>query len=146
VIRPRILLLDEPLSNLDAKLRDDMRIEIREIQKRLDITTVFVTHDQVEALTMCDVVGVMDSGKLAQLGSPEEIYEKPSSLFVAKFVGRANVHNCEIVDENVCRLGSGTYRCNTHGKSRGSGQIAIRPHRINLTPNRDRNLVSVVTN
>jgi putative spermidine/putrescine transport system ATP-binding protein len=146
VIRPRILLLDEPLSNLDAKLRDDMRIEIREIQKRLDITTVFVTHDQVEALTMCDVVGVMDSGKLAQLGSPEEIYEKPSSLFVAKFVGRANVHNCEIVDENVCRLGSGTYRCNTHGKSRGSGQIAIRPHRINLTPNRDRNLVSVITN
>ncbi|WP_112590057.1 ABC transporter ATP-binding protein [Ochrobactrum sp. 3-3] len=146
VIRPRILLLDEPLSNLDAKLRDDMRIEIREIQKRLDITTVFVTHDQVEALTMCDVVGVMDSGKLAQLGSPEEIYEKPSSLFVAKFVGRANVHDCEIVDENVCRLGSAAYRCNTHGKSRGSGQIAIRPHRINLTPNRDRNLVSVVTN
>ncbi|MGU3401127.1 ABC transporter ATP-binding protein [Brucellaceae bacterium D45D] len=146
VIRPRILLLDEPLSNLDAKLRDEMRIEIREIQKRLDITTVFVTHDQVEALTMCDVVGVMDSGKLAQLGSPNEIYEKPASLFVAKFVGRANVHDCDIVDENLCRMGSATYRCNTHGKSSGVGQIAIRPHRINLTPNRDRSLLSVTTN
>lgn len=146
VIRPRLLLLDEPLSNLDAKLRDEMRIEIREIQQRLDITTVFVTHDQVEALTMCDVVGVMDSGKLAQLGSPNEIYEKPASLFVAKFVGRANVHDCDIVEENLCRLGSATYRCNTHGKTSGTGQIAIRPHRINLTPNRDRSLVSVTTN
>ena len=70
VIRPRILLLDEPLSNLDAKLRDKMRLEIRDIQQRLGITTVFVTHDQVEALTMCDVVGVMAGGRLAQLGTP----------------------------------------------------------------------------
>ena len=70
VIRPRILLLDEPLSNLDAKLRDEMRLEIRDIQQRLGITTVFVTHDQVEALTMCDVVGVMAGGRLAQLGTP----------------------------------------------------------------------------
>ena len=73
VIRPRILLLDEPLSNLDAKLRDEMRLEIRDIQQRLGITTVFVTHDQVEALTMCDVVGVMAGGRLAQLGTPQDI-------------------------------------------------------------------------
>lgn len=146
VIRPRILLLDEPLSNLDAKLRDDMRIEIREIQQRMNITTVFVTHDQVEALTMCDVVGVMNNGKLAQLGTPEEIYERPSSLFVAEFVGRANVHECQIISENICRLGDSTYRCNSHGTATGNGQIAIRPHRISLTPNRDQTLISVTTN
>lgn len=146
VIRPRILLLDEPLSNLDAKLRDDMRIEIREIQQRMNITTVFVTHDQVEALTMCDVVGVMHNGKLAQLGTPEEIYERPSSLFVAEFVGRANVHICQIIAENTCRLGDNVYRCNTHGATSGEGQIAIRPHRISLTPNRDQSLISVTTN
>lgn len=146
VIRPRILLLDEPLSNLDAKLRDDMRIEIREIQQRMNITTVFVTHDQVEALTMCDVVGVMNNGKLAQLGTPEEIYERPSSLFVAEFVGRANVQVCQIIGENMCRMGESTYHCNSHGAVSGSGQIAIRPHRISLTPNRDQSLISVTTN
>ncbi len=146
VIRPRLLLLDEPLSNLDAKLRDDMRIEIREIQQRLNITTVFVTHDQVEALTMCDVVGVMNSGKLVQLGSPEQIYEKPASLFVAEFVGRANVQECEIISEDMCRLGAATYRCNTHGAASGTARLAIRPHRIVLTPNRDRALVSTLTN
>src|SRR5690606_25665801 len=80
VIEPRLLLLDEPLSNLDAKLRDEMRVEIREIQQRLGITAVLVTHDQVEALTMCDRVAVMNSGQIMQIGSPTEIYENPSSL------------------------------------------------------------------
>lgn len=146
VIRPRLLLLDEPLSNLDAKLRDDMRIEIREIQQRMNITTVFVTHDQVEALTMCDLVGVMNNGKLVQLGTPKQIYEKPASLFVAEFVGRANVQECEILGLDMCRLGTAVYRCNTHGASTGSAKLAIRPHRISLTPNRDRALVSTLTN
>jgi putative spermidine/putrescine transport system ATP-binding protein len=146
VIRPRILLLDEPLSNLDAKLRDDMRIEIREIQKRLSITTVFVTHDQVEALTMCDVVGVMAGGKLAQLGTPAEIYEKPASLFVAEFVGRANVIDCEIVGRDQARIGDLVYRCDTKGLSCGKAKAAIRPHRVSLTPDRDRALVSNATN
>ncbi|WP_082496692.1 ABC transporter ATP-binding protein [Aminobacter sp. DSM 101952] len=146
VIRPRILLLDEPLSNLDAKLRDDMRIEIREIQKRLSITTVFVTHDQVEALTMCDVVGVMAGGRLAQLGTPSEIYEKPASLFVAEFVGRANVIDCEIVGRDQARIGDQVYRSDTKGLSGGKAKAAIRPHRISLTPDRDRALVGNATN
>ena len=146
VIRPRILLLDEPLSNLDAKLRDEMRIEIREIQQRLQITTVFVTHDQVEALTMCDVVGVMHKGRLAQLGTPEDIYERPESLFVAEFVGRANVVACQIEGKDRVRLGSSTFICDTKGATSGSAKAAIRPHRVQLTPDRDRSLVSVATN
>src|SRR5947207_1686216 len=91
VIRPSILLLDEPLSNLDAKLRDEMRDEIRDIQRRLGITAIFVTHDQVEALTMCDSVVVMNYGKLEQAGTPVELYEKPKTAFVASFVGRTNL-------------------------------------------------------
>jgi putative spermidine/putrescine transport system ATP-binding protein len=146
VIRPRILLLDEPLSNLDAKLRDDMRVEIREIQQRLSITTVFVTHDQVEALTMCDLVGVMSSGKLAQLAAPEEIYERPRSLFVAEFVGRANVLPCEFVARNQVRLGEAVYGCTSNMIKQGAAKLAIRPHRISLTPHRDRSLVSMTTN
>ena len=146
VIRPRILLLDEPLSNLDAKLRDEMRVEIREIQQRLSITTVFVTHDQVEALTMCDCVGVMSGGKLAQLGSPEDIYERPANLFVADFVGRANALEGKIEDVDTVRFGDGVYKCDTHGARNGKATIVIRPHRVHVTPNRDRTLVSVVTN
>jgi putative spermidine/putrescine transport system ATP-binding protein len=91
VIRPSVLLLDESLSNLDAKLRDAMRHEIRSIQRSLEITTLFVTHDQVEALTMCDRIAVMDRGRIVQVGTPEEIYEAPATRFVADFVGRSNV-------------------------------------------------------
>jgi putative spermidine/putrescine transport system ATP-binding protein len=91
VIEPSVLLLDESLSNLDAKLRDAMRHEIRSIQRSLGITTLFVTHDQVEALTMCDRIAVMHRGRIAQIGSAEEIYERPATRFVAEFVGRANV-------------------------------------------------------
>ncbi|WP_199770971.1 ABC transporter ATP-binding protein [Achromobacter sp. AONIH1] len=146
VIRPRILLLDEPLSNLDAKLRDEMRLEIRDIQQRLGITTVFVTHDQVEALTMCDVVGVMAGGRLAQLGTPQDIYERPATLFVADFVGRTNVLDGQIEADGAVRLGAGLYRCDTRGLRRGKAKIVIRPHRIHVTSDRDRSLVSVVTN
>lgn len=146
VIRPRLLLLDEPLSNLDAKLRDDMRIEIREIQQRLQITTVFVTHDQVEALTMCDLVGVMHRGKLAQLGTPEDIYERPENLFVADFVGRTNIIDCEIEAADRVRIGGTVYPCKTRGLTKGKAKAAIRPHRISLTPSRDRSLVSIATN
>ncbi|HSV82227.1 MAG TPA: ABC transporter ATP-binding protein [Ramlibacter sp.] len=91
VIRPSVLLLDESLSNLDAKLRDVLRHEIRDIQRTLGITTLFVTHDQVEALTMCDRVAVMEQGRIAQVGTPTEIYEKPATRFVAGFVGRGNL-------------------------------------------------------
>ncbi|MEZ2408326.1 ABC transporter ATP-binding protein [Bosea sp. RCC_152_1] len=90
VIHPSVLLLDESLSNLDAKLRDAMRHEIRSIQRSLGITTLFVTHDQVEALTMCDRIAVMHRGRIAQIGTAEDIYERPATRFVAEFVGRAN--------------------------------------------------------
>jgi iron(III) transport system ATP-binding protein len=91
VAEPEVLLLDEPLSNLDAKLREQMRQEIREIQQRLGITTLYVTHDQVEALAISDIVGVMSGGKIVDFGSPQRIYRAPKSKFVAQFIGLANV-------------------------------------------------------
>ena len=90
VKEPRVLLLDEPLSNLDAKLREETRFELRELVKRLGITTLYVTHDQLEALTMSDVVAVMEEGRIAQQGSPVEIYQSPQDRFVANFIGLTN--------------------------------------------------------
>ena len=91
VMRPRLLLLDEPLSNLDAALREEMRGEIKEIQRKTGITIVNVTHDRHEAMTMSDKVAIMDSGRLIQFGTPRELYEHPVNTFVAKFLGSANV-------------------------------------------------------
>ena len=88
---PTVLLFDEPLSNLDAKLRTEMRVELRELQRRLDITSVYVTHDQEEALAISDRVIVMNQGRIEQIGSPEAIYNRPKSIFVADFVGAANL-------------------------------------------------------
>src|SRR3954447_14384010 len=90
VIRPTVLLLHEPLSNLDLKLREEMRVEIAGLQRRLGITTVFVTHDQGEALVMSDRVAVMNAGRIEQVGSPSDIYERPTTRFVAEFIGRMN--------------------------------------------------------
>jgi len=87
VLRPRVLLLDEPLSNLDAKLREEMRFEIRELQRQLGITAIYVTHDQAEALVLSDRIAVLNEGRLVQLGSPEEIYQRPANRFVAGFIG-----------------------------------------------------------
>ncbi len=91
VIRPSVLLLDESLSNLDAKLRQTMRREIRDLQRALGITTLFVTHDQVEALAMCDRIAVMNQGRIDQIGTPSDVYERPATRFVASFVGSVNV-------------------------------------------------------
>jgi iron(III) transport system ATP-binding protein len=90
VMEPKVLLMDEPLSNLDAKLREQMRTEIRRIQQRLGITSVYVTHDQVEAMTLSDLVVVMNQGKIEQAGPPTEVYLRPRTRFVADFIGRAN--------------------------------------------------------
>jgi iron(III) transport system ATP-binding protein len=90
VMEPKVLLMDEPLSNLDAKLREEMRTEIRRIQKELNITSVYVTHDQIEAMTLSDRIVVMNLGVIEQIGSPVEIYRFPNSRFVANFIGRAN--------------------------------------------------------
>jgi spermidine/putrescine ABC transporter ATP-binding subunit len=90
VYRPKVLLLDEPLSNLDAKLREEMRFEIKDLQTRLDITALYVTHDQEEALALSDRVAIMNQGRIEQVGTPEEIYEDPRSKFVADFIGLSN--------------------------------------------------------
>ncbi|HLG74501.1 MAG TPA: ABC transporter ATP-binding protein [Chloroflexota bacterium] len=91
VYQPDVLLLDEPFSNLDAKLRKSMRLEVRKLQQRLKLTTVFVTHDQQEALSLSDVVAVMNAGRVEQVGTPAEVYEAPSSEFVADFIGSTNL-------------------------------------------------------
>jgi len=91
VIEPKILLLDEPLANLDAKLREEMRVFIRDLQRRVGITTVYVTHDQAEAMTMSDRIVVMFGGRIAQIGTPSDIYERPATLAVAEFVGQVNI-------------------------------------------------------
>lgn len=103
IVEPSVLLLDEPLSNLDALLREQMRIEIRRIQKTLGITAVYVTHDRVEAMSLSDRIVLMDSGKIIQTGTPNEIYESPESKFVAGFVGKVAFINIEIkeISENI---------------------------------------------
>jgi putative spermidine/putrescine transport system ATP-binding protein len=136
VIRPEILLLDEPLSNLDAKLREEMRGEIRDIQQRLGITTVFVTHDQVEALTMCDRIVVMDRGCAAQCDRPETIYERPSTPFVAGFVGRINALPGRIAGASgglaEIEIEGGRVRAPS-GLAPGSRvTVMVRPHRIRI--------------
>jgi len=100
VVRPAVLLLDEPLSNLDLKLREAMRLELKNLQRDLGITSVYVTHDQGEALTMSDRIAVMNAGKIEQLGSPEAIYDSPATLFVARFVGATNVLSGTVVSLN----------------------------------------------
>jgi len=95
-VEPRILLLDEPLSNLDARLRDRMRGELKALQKRLGVTTVFVTHDQTEALTLSDRIAVFDKGRLVQTGPPHEIYDEPVNAFVAGFIGETNLFPARI--------------------------------------------------
>ena len=91
VIEPEILLLDEPLSALDKKMREEMKFWIKNIQNSVGITTIYVTHDQSEALTMSDRIAVMDQGRVLQIGSPVEIYEQPASRFIAEFIGESNL-------------------------------------------------------
>ena len=101
---PDILLLDEPLSNLDANLRGDMRFEIRRLHDQFQHTSVYVTHDQVEAMTMADRIVVMNAGRIEQIGTPEEVYERPNSVFVAKFIGGSNVLTVRCVGPNAVEM------------------------------------------
>ncbi len=104
VMEPKVLLMDEPLSNLDAKLREEMRTEIRRIQKTLNITSVYVTHDQIEAMTLSDKIVVMNQGIIEQIGKPVEIYRFPNSKFVANFIGRANFIDARVVSQKTNEL------------------------------------------
>ncbi|OYX06121.1 MAG: hypothetical protein B7Z15_16575 [Rhizobiales bacterium 32-66-8] len=130
IARNVILLLDEPLSNLDAQLRDEMRNEIRDIQKRLGITAIFVTHDQMEALTICDKVVVMNQGRLEQVGTPHDVYEHPKTAFVAGFVGRINRMAGQAADGAAQVAG---IRVAAAGFT-GPVEVMVRPHRMMLTP------------
>ncbi|WP_244557238.1 ABC transporter ATP-binding protein, partial [Agrobacterium tumefaciens] len=126
-IEPRILLLDEPLSNLDAKLRDQMRTEIRDIQQRLGITTIFVTHDQAEALAMCDVIAVMNAGNLEQLDTPSMIYERPATAFVADFVGRTNRFTGTRSGPDTVRVGNHVFAHCSPIPPNGNVDVTVRP-------------------
>ncbi|KQW20939.1 hypothetical protein ASC80_12295 [Afipia sp. Root123D2] len=110
-IRPKMLLLDEPLSALDKKLREEMQVELRQIQRKVGITTLFVTHDQEEALALADTIIVMTDGKIRQIGTPSEIYLRPADEFVANFIGQSNLFDAEVVgvsgDRISARLDSG---------------------------------------
>ena len=133
VIEPDILLLDEPLSNLDAKLRQEVRVEIRELQRKLGLTTVMVTHDQEEALTMADRLVVMSNGRVQQVGSQRELYENPANTFVAGFVGRTNFLHGRVEKPGLFRSESGLgIRC--HDGALANGRVlALRPERLSLS-------------
>src|SRR3989454_8998170 len=105
VPKPDILLLDEPLSNLDANLRGDMRLEIRRLHDEFQYTSVYVTHDQVEAMTMADRIVIMNTGRIEQIGTPEEVYERPNSVFVARFIGGSNVLKVRHLAGNTVEIG-----------------------------------------
>ncbi len=133
-IRPDVLLLDEPLSNLDAKLRAEVRVEIRELQQRLGLTTMMVTHDQEEALTMADRLVVMAEGQVRQIGSQRDLYERPANRFVAGFVGRANFMDGTI-DPGGFFVSKGGTRINLGARGNGAGAVtfSIRPEHVHLT-------------
>src|SRR5205814_6744997 len=99
IVEPETLLLDEPLSNLDANLREEMRFEVRRLHDAFRYTTVYVTHDQSEAMTTADLIAVMNGGRIEQLGTPEEIYNRPRSEFVARFIGSSNIVRGRTLDE-----------------------------------------------
>jgi iron(III) transport system ATP-binding protein len=143
VTEPKILLLDEPLSNLDAKLREAMRLELKRIQRDLGITTVYVTHDQVEALAMSSVIAVMNGGKVAQLGHPRDIYNHPQSRFVADFIGSSNFLDATVVssgggesgDEVALDISCGrlTLRSEAGVRAGDAATVAIRPEHLEIT-------------
>jgi iron(III) transport system ATP-binding protein len=143
VMEPKLLLLDEPMSNLDAKLRERMRFELKRIQRETGVTTVYVTHDQTEALALSHEIAVMSEGRIIQIGSPREIYEKPRSRFVADFIGRTNLLEARVVAAD----GPGNYRVGTVlGELRASSAdalkvgdavaLSVRPEDIELSEQR----------
>jgi len=144
ITKPSVMLLDEPLGALDKNLREHMQFEIRDLQRRLGITTVLVTHDQEEALTMSDRVAVMSEGRLAQIGSPSQVYERPKTLFVSDFLGRSNIFTAVVQGSNP----DGTYQVMVRGFESGACSVqhdlalntgdtitfCVRPERMRVRP------------
>jgi iron(III) transport system ATP-binding protein len=136
VLKPRVLLFDEPLSNLDARLRRHVRDEIRGLQQSLDLTVVYVTHDQAEALAISDRIIVMNNARIAQDGSPRELYEAPLDRFVVNFMGEASILPVSITsvdgDVAVVRVGAILLALPRRGLNTGAAELAIRPHAVHL--------------
>ncbi|MBL8902526.1 MAG: putative 2-aminoethylphosphonate ABC transporter ATP-binding protein [Rhizobiales bacterium] len=130
-ISPGLLLLDEPLSALDAKVRGYLRHEIKRLQRRLGVTTIMVTHDQEEALSMADRVVVMNDGVIEQIGTPTEIYREPASLFVADFIGSMNKLRVTVADQTHVKIGTATLACRSHGLAKkAEAVLALRPEDV----------------
>jgi spermidine/putrescine transport system ATP-binding protein len=133
VNHPKVLLLDEPLGALDLKLRQAMQLELKQLQERVGITFVYVTHDQEEALTMSDRIAVMDGGQLLQLGAPQDIYDRPRTRFVADFIGDTNLVEAAVVDDGTVRLADGTtIRARAAAPPGTAVTVAIRPEKLGL--------------
>jgi len=133
VVKPETLLLDEPLSNLDANLREEMRFEVRRLHDEYKYTTVYVTHDQVEAMTTADVIVVMNHGRIEQCGSPEEIYQQPATEFVARFIGGTNLLKGTAAGDNTVTCPGVTLRCG-QGRTAPQGEtaVSVRLHDVEL--------------
>lgn len=134
VTEPKILLMDEPLSNLDARLREQMRVELKKITRSIGVTTLYVTHDQAEALSLGDKVCVMNDGEILQVGAPHEVYARPKNLFVAQFVGEMNLIKATVADQNQVLSPLGKVRCAVP-LAFSSGKevtLAIRPEHLAL--------------
>jgi spermidine/putrescine transport system ATP-binding protein len=136
--QPKVLLLDEPLSALDLKLRQAMRVELKALQEETGITFIFVTHDQEEALAMSDRIAVMSSGQVQQIGTPREIYEAPVNRFVADFIGETNLIEIEVDrvtdgQATVTLPGGHTVVCAAATNSSGRHALSIRPERVSIT-------------
>ena len=141
VTEPPLLLLDEPLSNVDAKLREEMRSELQRLQRELGLTAVYVTHDQTEALAMSDVIAVMNAGVIEQLGPPRDVYERPASSFVAGFVGSANLLDGSVEHgaRSCIRTAAGVITVHDHAFDGGEDVVVvIRPERIRMARPEDR--------
>ena len=146
VNRPKVLLLDEPLGALDLKLRKDMQNELKRIQKAMEITFVYVTHDQEEALAMSDTVVVMDGGQIQQIGSPEDIYNEPKNAFVADFIGESNIIDGIMRADGVVEIFNRRFQCLDGGFERDEPvDVVIRPEDVDIVPEDQGQLKGTVT-
>ena len=132
VRHPRVFLMDEPLSNLDAKLRLTMRAQLKHIQRRLETTTVYVTHDQIEAMTLADRIAIMNKGKIQQLGTPDEVYNNPANVFVAGFIGSPPMNLIRGDLDNGTFIGANTRVEGVSKASRKGVILGIRPEDITV--------------
>ncbi len=136
VKNPSLFLLDEPLSNLDAQIREQTRSELKRLFNKIDATVIYVTHDQIEAMTMSDRIIVMSNGKIQQIGTPEEIYNNPENLFVARFVGNFRINVIKgVIDNNVFKKGNFSFP--VHTDYTGAAYLAVRPEFIKISEHRN---------